>query len=83
MESLKLHSHVGADGILHVEMPPEVRNIDLEVMVLFQPLLTKEQQPEKKETLSEARVRLENVRQRYEGRWFPDSAELLREDRQR
>jgi len=35
------------------------------------------------ETLSEARVRLEKVRQRYEGRMFPDSAELLREDRQR
>ena len=83
MESIKLRSHVNEDGILHVKMPPEVRDIDLEVMVLFQPLLTSEQQPEKKETLSEARVRLEKVRQRYEGRWFPDSAELLREDRQR
>jgi len=34
------------------------------------------------ETLSETQVRLAKVRQKYEGRTFQDSAELLRENRQ-
>jgi hypothetical protein len=35
------------------------------------------------ETLSETQIRLAKVRQKYEGRTFQDSVELLREDRQR
>lgn len=37
----------------------------------------------KKRTLAESRQIFEEVRQRYAGREFSDSAELLREDRQR
>ncbi len=49
----------------------------LEEAVKFEPISPKQ------ETLSEARERLAKVRQRYQGRTFRDSAELLREDRQR
>lgn len=38
MDSIKLRSHVGQDGILHLEIPVGVTDKDLEVMVIFQPL---------------------------------------------
>jgi hypothetical protein len=38
MESIKLKSHVGDDGILQIQIPVGLKNEDLEVMVIFQPL---------------------------------------------
>ena len=38
MQSIKLHSRVGSDGILHLDIPLDLRDKDLEVMVIFQPL---------------------------------------------
>ncbi|NWF58200.1 MAG: hypothetical protein HXY43_02480 [Fischerella sp.] len=38
MQSIKLRSHVGKDGILHLEIPVGITDKDLEVMVIFQPL---------------------------------------------
>jgi len=38
MESIKLQSHVGDDGVLHIQIPVGFKNEDLEVMVIFQPL---------------------------------------------
>ncbi|WP_293059118.1 MULTISPECIES: hypothetical protein [unclassified Moorena] len=38
MESIKLISHVGSDGILHLDVPVGITNKELEVMVIFNPL---------------------------------------------
>lgn len=37
METIKLKTHVGSDGILKLEVPVNVRNADLEVVVVMQP----------------------------------------------
>ncbi len=33
MQSIKLNSHVGSDGILHLDLPVNVKNAELEVIV--------------------------------------------------
>ncbi|MDJ0679464.1 MAG: hypothetical protein AB4372_33185 [Xenococcus sp. (in: cyanobacteria)] len=33
MQSIKLNSHVGSDGILHLDLPVNVKNVELEVVV--------------------------------------------------
>lgn len=38
MQSIKLRSRVGSDGILHLDIPLDLRDKDIEVMVIFQPL---------------------------------------------
>lgn len=38
MESITLRSHVGEDGILQVSVPDQLRNQDLEIMIIFQPI---------------------------------------------
>ena len=35
MQSIKLKSHVGSDGILQIALP-EVRNTDVEVIIVYQ-----------------------------------------------
>ncbi|KAM3101093.1 hypothetical protein ACKFKF_09775 [Phormidesmis sp. 146-12] len=44
MKSVTLRSHVGADGILNLQVPIGITNTELEVMVIIQPLI----QPESK-----------------------------------
>lgn len=39
MQSIKLQSHVGSDGILKLEIPVGLTDADLEVLVVVQPLL--------------------------------------------
>lgn len=34
-QTITVHSHVGEDGILHLEVPVGMRDIDLEVTVRF------------------------------------------------
>lgn len=36
MQSIKLCSHVGADGILHLEIPVGMTDKEIEVMVIYQ-----------------------------------------------
>ena len=36
MQTIKLDMRVGPDGILKLELPLEVSNVDLEVLVVFQ-----------------------------------------------
>ena len=43
MQSIQLKTHVGEDGLLKVQMPPEIKNLELDVMVVFQPSSNKEQ----------------------------------------
>jgi hypothetical protein len=33
MQSIKLHSHIGADGILHLELPVGITDTEIEVTV--------------------------------------------------
>lgn len=42
MESIKLKSHVGDDGVLKIQVPVGFKNEDLEVMVIFQPLKSRD-----------------------------------------
>ena len=36
MQSIKVRSRVGADGMLHLQVPVGIKDIDLEVIVVFQ-----------------------------------------------
>jgi len=38
MESIKVRQRVGQDGILHLEIPVGLREQDVEVMVIYQPV---------------------------------------------
>lgn len=38
MQSIQLKTQVNADGFLQVQMPPELKNLPVEVMLVFQPL---------------------------------------------
>lgn len=38
METMKLQTHIGADGILQIETPTELKDISVEVVVVVQPL---------------------------------------------
>jgi len=38
MKSIMLRSHVGEDGVLKLQVPLELTNTDLEVMVIVQPI---------------------------------------------
>jgi hypothetical protein len=33
MQSIKLNSHVGSDGILHLDVPVDIKNAELEVVI--------------------------------------------------
>jgi hypothetical protein len=38
MQSIKVRSRVGSDGMLHLQIPGGIKNTDLEVIVIFQPV---------------------------------------------
>lgn len=38
MQSLTLHTRVGKDGILKLEMPSDVRDTELEIVLIFNPV---------------------------------------------
>jgi hypothetical protein len=50
MNSMKLRSHVGADGVLNLKVPVGVTNADVEVVVVFQ-LVERAQTPKTPEEL--------------------------------
>ncbi len=41
MHSIKLKSHIGSDGLLQVHLP-EIRDTDIEVIIVYQPSLPKD-----------------------------------------
>ncbi len=45
MQNIQFKAHIDSDGILKVQMPPETKDTDLEIMVIFQPLSPQQQQP--------------------------------------
>lgn len=38
MESIKVRQHIGQDGILHLKIPIGLREQDVEIMVIYQPV---------------------------------------------
>ena len=41
MQTIKLHSHVGEDGILHLDVPVGIADRDLEITLTVQPAIAK------------------------------------------
>ena len=41
MESMKIKRHIGNDKILKVELPDEFANEELEIVIVFQPVIEK------------------------------------------
>jgi ribosomal protein S16 len=71
MESVKIKTHIGEDGILCLRLP--ISNQEIEAMVIYQPII--------KQNHQESKLKFERLLQQYKGQTFTDSAELLREDR--
>ncbi|BAZ03262.1 hypothetical protein NIES37_72750 (plasmid) [Tolypothrix tenuis PCC 7101] len=44
MHSIKLTKRIGADGVLHLDIPVGITDKEVEIMVIYQPLETKTQQ---------------------------------------
>lgn len=61
MESIKLNSHVGEDGVLQLQIPVSMKNTDLEVMVIIQPASSNSTVPKASEALGYSREFLEQV----------------------
>ncbi len=49
METMKLRSHIGTDGILQIEAPTNLKDTSVEVVVVVQPLPDAEVPPEEDE----------------------------------
>lgn len=45
METITLHSRVGADGLLKLQVPIKLTNTDLEVVLIVQPVASANQEP--------------------------------------
>lgn len=43
---MKLRSQIGTDGILQIQMPTELKNTSVEVVVVVQPLSSEETKPQ-------------------------------------
>ena len=38
MQSVTVHSHIGSDGMLNLQIPVELKDVDVEVIVTMKPL---------------------------------------------
>ena len=45
METITLHSRVGADGVLKLQVPVKLTNTELEVVLIVQPVASARQEP--------------------------------------
>lgn len=77
MQTVKLPSHVGEDGVLRLNVPIGLNNTDLEVIVVVQPVTTP------KRSHQESRKVFQQLRKQLAGRVHTDSVQPLREDRER
>lgn len=77
MQTVKLRSHVGEDGVLRLNVPIGLNNTDLEVVVVVQPVTTF------KRSHQDSKKAFQQLRQQFAGRVHTDSVQLLREDRER
>lgn len=69
MESIKLRAHVGDDGIVQIQLPQNAANQDLELVIVFQPIVETSPQTEAKtpEEIGCSRNFSENVIGSWEG----------------
>ncbi|MBW4672805.1 MAG: hypothetical protein KME52_01790 [Desmonostoc geniculatum HA4340-LM1] len=44
MESIRIRTFIGDDGILQVQLPPEITNQELDVVIVFQPVIKESSQ---------------------------------------
>jgi short-subunit dehydrogenase involved in D-alanine esterification of teichoic acids len=71
METMKLRSHIGKDGILQIEMPTDFKDTSVEVVVVLQPLSSEETKPKynawgkltTKKSMTEAIAKMRQLRQ--------------------
>jgi len=71
METKKLRSHIGKDGILQIEMPTDLKDTSVEVVVVVQPLSSEETKPQynawgkltTKKSITEAITKMRQLRQ--------------------
>jgi short-subunit dehydrogenase involved in D-alanine esterification of teichoic acids len=71
METRKLRSQIGTDGILQIQMPTELKNTSVEVVVVVQPLSSEETKPQynawgkptTKQSIQEAVAKMQQLRQ--------------------
>lgn len=43
MEKISLKTHVGENGILQILLPDNIKNVDLEIILAYRPILEKNQ----------------------------------------
>jgi hypothetical protein len=69
MESIKIRTHIGNDGILQIQLPPEIANQELDVVIVFQPVIPEPSQTITKtpQELGYSHRFLENVIGSWEG----------------
>jgi hypothetical protein len=48
MESIKIRTYIGDDEILQIQLPPEITNQELDVVIVFQPVIPKSSQSSSK-----------------------------------
>ncbi|MBF2017767.1 MAG: hypothetical protein IGS23_21735 [Rivularia sp. T60_A2020_040] len=70
METMKLNAHISTDGILQIEMPTNLKNTSVEVVVVVQALLEEAEtrhnawgKPTTKKSISNAITRMQQLRQ--------------------
>jgi hypothetical protein len=69
MKTIKQRSHIGTDGILQIQMPDDMKNIEVEVVVVVQPLAFEEikynawGKPTTKKSIQEAIAKMQQLRQ--------------------
>jgi hypothetical protein len=73
MDSVKIKTYVGQDGVLSLRLP--ISNQDVEAMVIYQPIT--------KNSHQESKRKFKALLERHAGKTFSDSTALLQEDRQR
>jgi len=49
MKNIKTRSHVGRDGVLKLEIPTELTEMDIDVVVMYQPVETPARKPSPEE----------------------------------
>jgi hypothetical protein len=84
MESIKIRTHIGDDGILQIQLPPEIANQELDVVIVFQAVI-----PESSQTTAKTRQELgyshrflENVIGSWEGEPLERPEQLSFENRE-
>ncbi|OCQ99547.1 hypothetical protein BCD64_10870 [Nostoc sp. MBR 210] len=84
MESIKIRTHIGNDGILQIQLPPEIANQELDVVIVFQPVSPESSQTTNKtpQELGYSHRFLENVIGSWEGEPLERAEQLPFENRE-